>query len=334
MKAVIQRAYGPPSVLQLADVAAPVVGTGEVLVRVLAAGVNAGDWDLLHGTPYVLRPLTGLVRPKNAILGFAVAGCIEALGSGVSSVGVGDGIYAEVARGGFAEYAVVPVTALSRKPSNLTFQQAAAVPVAGVAALQAMRDVARVQPGQAVLVNGAAGGVGTFAVQIAKTLGAKVTGVASAANADLLRAIGADHIVDHTRDDFTRSGSKYDVLLDNVGNRTLSDLRRALRPNGILIPNSNKGPGRWLGGYLRRALCALAMSPFVSQRLRPFASTGSQADLNTLRDMIEQGTVRPIIDRTYPLDALADALTHYGAGHTRGRIVITMQSPGAESCRM
>lgn len=333
MKAVVHREYGPPSVLRLEDVAVPIAGVGEVLVRVLAAAVSPADWDILHGTPYVLRPKTGLRKPKNSILGLAVAGRVESIGGGVSHFGPRDEIYAEIAKGGFADYATVPEAALAPKPTNLTFEQAAAVPVAGVAALQAIRDVARVRPGQSVLINGASGGVGTFAVQIAKSFGAEVTGVCGTTNADLVRSIGADHVIDHTRQDFTHSGP-YDLILDNVGNRKLSELRRALRPNGMLIPNSNKGPGRWLGGYLRRALEAAAIAPFVSQRLRPFASTSSRNDLDALKAMIELGAVRPVIDSTYPLSAVAEALTRYGDGHARGRIVITMRSQeDAESCR-
>jgi NADPH:quinone reductase-like Zn-dependent oxidoreductase len=297
---------------------------------VLGAAVNPGDWDVMHGTPYVLRLATGIRRPRNGVLGLAIAGRVEAVGSGVSASAPGAEVYAEIGKGGFAEYACVPESALAPKPSNLTFEQAAAVPVSGVTALQALRDVGRVQPGQRILVNGASGGVGTFAVQIAKTLGAEVTGVCSTTNADLVRSIGADHVVDYTEADFTGNGQRYDLILDNVGNRTLSELRRALAPNGMLIPNSNKGSGRWMGGYLRRAVQALVVSPFVSQRLRPFAATGKRDDLAVLTDLIESGTVTPVIDRTYPLEQAADALSYYGAGHARGKVIITMKRNDAQ----
>jgi len=324
MKAIVYHEYGPPGVLKLEEVDTPVPAPDEVLVRVLGAAVNPGDWDVMHGTPYVLRLATGLRRPRNEVPGLAIAGRVEAVGSNVSESAPGDEVYAEIGSGGFAEYACVPEGAVAPKPSNLTFEEAAAVPVSGVTALQALRDIGRVQPGQSVLVNGASGGVGTFAVQVAKTLGADVTGVCSTTNADLVRSIGADHVVDYTREDFTRNGQQYDLILDNVGNRTLSELRRAISPNGMLIPNSNKGGGRWMGGFLRRAVQALVVSPFVSQRLRPFAATGKRADLVVLTGLIESGTVTPVIDRTYPLDQAAEALSHYGAGHARGKVIITM----------
>jgi len=330
MKAIVNHVYGPPAVLQLEDVDTPVIRNDEVLVRVLAAAVNPGDWDVLHGTPYVLRLMTGLRRPRNKVLGLAIAGRVEAVGSNVSEFRPGDAVYAGIGKGGFAEYVCVPAVALAPKPSNVTFEQAAAVPVAGVTALQALRDIGRVQPGQKVLINGASGGVGAFAVQIAKTLGADVTGVCSTANVDLVRSIGADQVIDYTHEDFTRNGQQYDLIFDNVGNRTLSELRRALAPRGTLIPNSNKGNGRWLGGFLRRAVQALVVSPFVSQRLRPFAATDKREDLVVLTGLIESGTVTPVIDTTYPLTEVAEALSHYGAGHARGKVIITMKQSEAQ----
>jgi len=227
--------------------------------------------------------------------------------------------------GGFAESASVAEEALATKPSNLTFEQAAAVPLVGVAALQGLRDTGKVQPGQRVLINGASGGVGSFAVQIAKAFGANVTGVCSTTNVDLVLSIGADHVIDYTKDDFTTLGLQYDLIFDNVGNRSLSDYRRALTSQGTFIPNSNKGGGRWIGGYLGRALRALVVSPFVSQSLRPFSSSGGSEDLVVLTELIESGTVAPVIDRTYPLDQTADALGYYGEGHTRGKVVITVE---------
>jgi NADPH:quinone reductase-like Zn-dependent oxidoreductase len=330
MKAIVNHVYGPPGVLQLEDVDTPVTRGDEVLVRVLSAAVNPGDWDVLHGRPYVLRLTTGLRRPRNKVLGLAIAGRVEAVGGNVSEFGPGDEVYAGIGKGGFAEYACVPEAALAPKPANLTFEQAAAVPVAGTTALQAFRDIGRVQPGQKVLINGASGGVGTFAVQIARTFGADVTGVCSTSNVDLVRSIGADHVIDYTQEDFTRNGQQYDLIFDNVGNRTLSELRRALTPKGMLIPNSNKGSGRWLGGFLRRAVQALVVSPFVSQRLRPFAATDKREHLVVLTRLIESGTVTPVLDTTYPLTEVAEALSHYGAGHARGKVIITMKQSEAQ----
>jgi len=329
MKAIVNHEYGPPGVLELEDVDTPVTRGDEVLVRVLGVAVNPGDWDVMHGTPYILRLTTGLRRPRNKVLGLAIAGRVEAVGSNVSEFRPGDEVYAGIGKGGFAEYACVPAVALAPKPSNLTFEQAAAVPVAGTTALQALRDVGRVQPGQKVLINGASGGVGTFAVQIAKTFGADVTGVCSTTNVDLVRSIGADHVIDYTQEDFTRNGQQYDLIFDNVGNRTLSELRRALTRKGMLIPNSNKGSGRWVGGFLRRAVQALVVSPFVPQRLRPFASTEKREDLVVLKELIESGKVTPVIDRTYPLKEVAEALSYYGAGHARGKVIITVEQSEA-----
>lgn len=326
MKAIVHHAYGPPDeVLALQDVDEPAVERDELLLRVHAAGVNPGDWYVLWGTPYVLRAASGLVRPRHQVLGLAVAGTVESVGRDVSRFRPGDEVYAEVPRGGFAEYARVPVDAAARTPANVGFEQAAAVPVVGVTALQALRDVAQVQPGQQVLITGASGGVGTFAVQVAKTLGAEVTGVCSTASADLVESIGADHVVDYTRQDFTRGGQTYDLILDNVGNRSLSELRRALVPGGMLIPNSNRG-GRWIGGYVRRATHALVVSPFVRQRLRPFSASGKGEDLATLTELVEAGKVTPVIDRTYALSRTAEALGYYGQGHARGKVVIAVRA--------
>ena len=324
VKAIVYHEYGPPDVLELEDVDTPVVKDDEVLVRVYGVAVNPGDWDLLNGTPYVLRPMVGLRRPRNKVLGLAVAGRVEAVGSNTTRFQSGDEVYAGIGGGGFAEYACVSEDALALKPSNLTLEQAAAVPVAGVTALQGLRDTGRVQPGQKVLINGASGGVGTFAVQIAKAFGANVTGVCSTTNVDLVRSIGADHVIDYTQEDFTRNGEQYDLIIDNVGNRSLSDYRRALAPGGTLIPNSNKGSGHWIGGFLGRAVQALVVSPFVSQRLRPFAATEKSEDLVVLKELIESGKVTPVIDRTYPLNETAEALGYYGEGHTRGKVVITV----------
>ena len=323
MKAIVYREYGSPAVLRLADVEEPAVNDDEVLVQVLGAAINPGDWYLLGGTPYLLRLGTGLSKPKNSVLGLAIAGRVEAVGSTVARFRPGDEVFAGISNGGFAEYASVPERALALKPSNLTFEQAAAVPVVGVTALQGLRDVGRVAPGQKVLINGASGGVGTFAVQIARSFGAEVSGVCSTANVDMVRSIGANHVVDYTREDFSGDGRQYDLIFDNVGNRSLSDTRRALVAGGTFIPNSNSG-GRWLGGFLPRALQALVVSPFVAQRLRPFSATEKGEDLAILTELIETGKVTPVIDRTYPLQETAEALGYYGEGHTRGKVVITV----------
>lgn len=324
MQAMVAPEYGAPSVLALADVDTPVARADEALVRIHAAAVNPGDWDRLRGTPYVLRLTTGLRRPRNRILGLAIAGRVEAVGDGVSTVRPGDAVLAEIGGGGFAEYARVPEGALAPVPSGLTFEQAAALPVTGVTALQAMRDVGRVRPGQRVLVNGASGGVGTVAVQVAKAYGAEVTGVCGATSVELVRSLGADRVIDYGTEDFTSDRERYDLILDNVGNRALPEIRRALRPGGMLIPNSNRGPGPWLGAYLRRAMQALVLTPFTSHRLRPFAASGRRDDLVALGNLVVSGAVTPVIDRTVPLDRLAEALGHYGTGHARGKVIITM----------
>ena len=300
-----------------------------MLVRVLGAAVNPGDWDVMHGTPYVLRFETGLRRPRNKVLGLAIAGRVEAVGRNVSGFGPGDEVFAGIGEGGFAEYALRARSCLGAEALEPDLRAGGCCAVAGTTALQALRDIGRVQPGQKVLINGASGGVGTFAVQIAKALGADVTGVCSTTNVDLVRSIGADHVIDYTQEDFTRQGPQYDLICDNVGNRTLSELRRALTPRGMLIPNSNKGSGRWIGGFVRRAVQALVVSPFVPQRLRPFAATDKREDLAVLTELVESGEVTPVIDRTYPLDRVAEAMTHYGTGHARGKIIITMQPNAA-----
>lgn len=323
MKAVVYHEYGTPDVLGVEDLEVPVAAADEVLVRVSAAAVNPGDWDLLRGIPYILRTSTGLRRPKKGVLGFAIAGRVEAVGSDVDRFGPGDAIYAEVPQGGFAEYVCVSDADCARKPTNLTFEQAAAVPVSGVTAIQGLRDAAHVEPGQTVLVNGASGGVGTFAVQIAKVLGAEVTGVCGTKNVDLVNSLGADRVIDYTMKDFTEE-RRYDLIFDNVGNRSLSELRRALSPQGTLIPNSNKGDARWLGTYLRRAIRSIVISPFVSQKLRPFAAKSSSKDLSTLTDLIEAGRVTPAIDRTYSLADASEALRYYGKGHASGKVIISM----------
>jgi NADPH:quinone reductase-like Zn-dependent oxidoreductase len=332
MRAIVYRRYGPPDVLELTELDRPTANAGEVLVQVVAAAVNPGDWDFMHGTPYILRPMIGLRRPRDPILGLAIAGRVEAAGTGATTFRVGDEVAAEVRRGGFAEFVSVPSPALVDKPARVTFEQAAAMPVVGTTALKALRDVARLQPGQSVLVNGAAGGVGTFAVQIAKGMGAEVTGVCSAASVALLGSIGADHVIDYTAEDFTRSGRRYDVILDNVGNRSPSELRRALSRTGILLTNSNKGGGRWIGRYIQRAGQAMVLSPFVSQRLRPMAAPATRDDLAALMELADIGKVTPVIDRRFPLAQVADALRYYGTGHAHGKVIISIAGGATHGC--
>ncbi len=323
MKAIIQDTYGSPDVLQLKDIDRPVVRDDEALVRVHAAAVHPGDLLIMRGQPYILRVLGfGLRRPKKQVPGFDVAGHVEAVGTKVTKFRPGNEVFG-VCKGALVEYVSTSQDKLAPKPANLTLEQAAAVPISGLVALRALRDHGKVQPGQKVLINGASGGIGTFAVQIAKSLGAEVTGVCSTRNVDMVRSIGADHVIDHTQEDFTRSGRHYDVILDNVANRSLSDCRRALTPTGTLIPNNGTAGGRWTG-TLGRTIMALVMSPFLRQRLRPFVSKDGNGDLVVLKELIEAGKVTPIIDRTYKLSEAPDAIRHLAEGHARGKVVITV----------
>jgi NADPH:quinone reductase-like Zn-dependent oxidoreductase len=324
MKAVVQDAYGSADVLQLREVDKPTMGDNEVLLRVRAAGVNLGDWAIMNGLPYIARPIYGLGKPKNPVRGTDVAGVVEAVGASVTRFQPGDEVFGWSGHlgGAFAEYATVSEDALVFKPAKLTFEQAAAVPMAGTVALLAIRD-GKVEAGQKVLVNGASGGIGTFAVQIAKSLGADVTGVTSTKNADLVRSIGADHVIDYTKVDFTRTGQRYDFILDNVANRSLSDLRRALTPTGTLVPNGGGFDHRWVasGGRLIRAKVSFA---FGSQNVLTFVASPKQENLVALRGFLEAGTVTPVIDRTYSLNQTADAIRYVGQGHARGKVVVTV----------
>lgn len=322
MKAAVYHRFGPPEVVQLEDIPKPIPKDDEVLVRIRAAAVSPVDLFWLTGEPFIMRPGAGLVTPRNPVLGSVVAGQVETVGAGVTKYRSGDEVFAETSHGGFAEYTCVPEATLAVKPANLTFEQAAAVPLVGVTALQGLRDHGKVKPGQKVLINGASGGVGTFAVQIAKVLGAEVTGVCSTANVELVRSLGADHVIDYTREDFTKGAAKYDVVLDNVGNRSISECRQALTPRGTYLPSSAAG-GRWIGG-VARVVKSAALSPFVSHRLRPFLAVGKPEDLDYLRELIEAGEVTPVIDRAYPLSETAQALAHYGTGHAQGKVIVTM----------
>lgn len=322
MQAVVQDTYGSAEVLVLRDIDRPGIDDDEVLVRVRAAGVNPGDWAIMCGLPYIARPAYGLRKPRNSVRGTDVAGQVEAVGSSVTRFRPGDEVFGWC-NGSFADYVAASEDALVLKPANLTFEQAAAVPQAGFVALQALRDHGNVQAGQKVLVNGASGGIGTLAVQIAKSLGANVTGVCSTRNVDLVRSIGADRVVDYTREDFTTSGQRYDFILDNVGNHSLSELRRALTPTGTLVPNGGAFENHWFAGG-GRVISALVLSRFVSHTLRPFLASPKHADLVVLKDLIEAGKVTPIIDRAYPLSEARQAIDHVGTGHARGKVAITV----------
>ena len=301
------------------------IGANDVLVRVRAAGVNPADWAIVGGLPYVARPLYGMGKPKNPVRGTDVAGEVEAVGASVTRFRPGDEVFGWAGHlgGAFAEYASVSEDALVTKPAKLTFEQAAAVPMAGTVALLAVRDHGKVRAGQKVLINGASGGIGSFAVQIAKSLGAEVTGVCSTRNMDLVRSIGADHVIDYTKVDFTRTGQRYDFILDNVANRSLSELRRALSPKGMLVPNGGGFDHRWMasGGRLIRAKVSFA---FVSQSVRTFIASSKQQNLVVLKEFIEAGKIRPVIDRAYALSEAPQAIGYVGQGHARGKVVITV----------
>jgi NADPH:quinone reductase-like Zn-dependent oxidoreductase len=326
MRAVLQDTYGPAEVLQLREVARPVPAGDEVLVRVRAAGLDRGVWHVMTGLPYLIRfvvPSMGPRRPKVPVRGMDLAGRVEAVGREVARFRPGDAVFGWTEGGSYAEYATAPEDHLVAMPANLGFEQAAAVPISGLAALQAVRDVGEVKAGQRVLVIGAAGGVGSFAVQLAKAFGAQVTGVGSTAQLELIRSVGADEAVDYTRDDVTDGSRRWDVVLDTAGHRSLSRLRRALTPDGTLVIVGSEVRGRLVGGF-DRSLRAVAWSRFVGQRLRMLSSTPRQDDLQTLAGLLEAGKVTPLIDRAYPLAETAEAIRHLLAGNGRGKLVITV----------
>lgn len=322
MKAIVQDTYGPTDVLAYTDVDVPVVGAGDVLVRVRAVALHPGDHFILTGTPYVVRLAFGLRRPRHGIPGRDTAGTVEAVGRDVRGLAPGDEVFGWSATGTLAEYVCAPADHFALKPSRLSMEQAAALPTSGLTALQALRDVAAVRPGDRVLIVGASGGVGTLAIQIARSLGAEVTGVCSTSNVDLVRSLGADDVIDYTRADFTRTGNRYDVILDNVEAQPLSDTRRALTPEGTLIPNSGEG-GRWIGPLGRIARARIS-SLFTHQRLRPFTSRGNHHDLVELAHLADAGELTPVIDRTYLLHRAPDAFEHLATRHARGKVVITV----------
>ncbi len=324
MKAIVQDEYGEADdVLRLERIDKPAIGADEVLVRVHAAGVDRGVWHLMTGLPYPIRIAGyGLRAPKTGVRGREVAGNVEAVGGDVTTVGPGDEVFG-IGEGSFAEYACARADKLVPKPERLTFEQAAAVPVSALAALQGLRDHRRVQRGQKVLIIGASGGVGTFAVQIAKAFGAEVTGVCSTTKLDMVRSIGADRVIDYKRDDIADSGQRYDLILDTGGNRSLSALRRALTPRGTLVIVGGETGGRLLGGTDRQ-LRALMLSPFVGQKLGTFIASENNEDLMVLKGLIESGQVTPAIDRTYPLGEVPAAIRYMEEGHARGKVVITV----------
>jgi len=322
MKAIVQKKFGSPDdVLELQEIDKPVVKDDEVLVRVHAASIHIGDSYGMRGVPYLLRPVFSLSRAKNRVPGTDIAGTVEAVGKSVTQLRPGDEVFGWC-KGAFAEYVSVSEDALALKPANLTFEQAGAVGVSAFTALQALRDQGKVQPGQRVLITGASGGVGTFAVQIAKSFGAEVTGVCSTRNVDMVRSIGADQVIDYTQEDFTRNGQHYDLILDNVGNHSLADTRAALTPNGTLLANGAPVSG-WVGG-LGRPAKAFVLSLFVRQQGRPFVSLPNKEDLATLKELAEAGKVTPVIDRTYPLSQTHEAMAHVGEGHAQGTTIITV----------
>jgi NADPH:quinone reductase-like Zn-dependent oxidoreductase len=323
MKAIVYHEYGSPNVLELQEVDKPVVKDGEVLVRVRATSANPADWHFMRGLPYIMRPQSGLAKPKNRVLGRDVAGQVEAVGKDVTRFRSGDEVFANVETGGFAEYTCVSEGFLVLKPVNLTFEQAAAVPLAALTALQGLRDEGQMQPEQRVLIIGASGGVGTFAVPIAKSFGADVTGECSTRNVEMVRSIGADHVIDYTQEDFTQSGQKYDLILQLAGTRSPSECRRALTSKGTLVLSSGESGGRWIGP-VDRIIKAVVLSPFVSQKLGTFLAKPNREDLQFLKELIEAGKLTPVIDRTYSLSEVPEAIRYLEEGHARGKVVITV----------
>jgi NADPH:quinone reductase-like Zn-dependent oxidoreductase len=324
MKAVVQTAYGPPErVLAMGDVATPQVEDDGVLIRVRAASLHAGDYFLATGVPWLARTAVGIPKPRAGyVVGLDAAGVVEQVGAAVTRLAPGDEVFAECSpradgSGACAEMTSAPEDNVVLKPQTLTFEEAAALPVSGLAALHGLRDAGKVQPGQHVLVVGAAGGVGTFAVQIAKWLGAEVTGVCSSANADLVRSLGADHVIDYTVEDFTSGGPRYDLILDNVGDHSLRASRRALKPNGRLLPNS----GRAGIGYF---IAAAVVARFVRQQAPPYLSVPNREDMELLGELAAAGTIKPVVGKTFAFEDTPAALAHVGTGHARGKVVVTL----------
>ena len=322
MKAIVQDKYGSTDVLRLEEIEVPAVGEKDVLVGVQAAGLDPGVWHLMTGTPYLVRAMGfGLRRPKIRVRGSDLAGRVETVGAEVTGFHPGDEVMG-IGEGSFAEYAIAPPDKLVPKPANLTFEQAAVVPISGLSALHAVRDVGKVRSGQRVMVIGAAGGVGSYAVQIAKASGAEVTGVCSTAKTQLVRSIGADDVIDYTREDLGDGTGRYDVIVDTAGRRPLSQLRRALAPRGTLVIVGGDGGGRWLGGFDRQIVRAPVLSLFSGQTLRGLISKETREDLERLTELIDAGQVVPVVDRTYPLHEAPDAIRYLAEGHPTGKIAI------------
>ena len=330
MKATVYRKYGSPEVLKCEEIEKSVPKDNEVLIKVRAASVNPYDWHFMRGTPYFLRILAELRKPKDKQLGVDVAGQVETVGSNVTQFKPGDEVFG-VSRGAFAEYACASESKLARKPENVTFEQAASVPIAGLTALEGLRrgglgEKGQIPPGQKVLINGAAGGVGTFAVQIAKSFGANVTGVCSTRNLGMVRSIGADHVIDYTQEDFTKREQRYDLILDCVANHSLSAFRHVLNPKGnyIMVGAADAG-GRWMIGLLARLIKALVLSWFVSQKLVMIGAKVNKEDLTILQELMRAGKVTPVIDRRYRLSEVPEAILYLEEGHARGKVVITIE---------
>jgi NADPH:quinone reductase-like Zn-dependent oxidoreductase len=324
MHAIVQTSYGGADQFVLGVVSRPAIGADEVLIEVAAAGLDRGTWHLMAGLPYVMRLGFGLRRPKSPVPGLDVAGTVVAVGNEVTRFALGDEVFG-IGRGAFAEYAVATENKLARMPSNLTFDEAAAVPVSGLTALQAVRDVARIEAGQQVLIVGASGGVGSFAVQVAAAQGAHVTGVCSTSKVDLVRSLGAEAVIDYRAESFAERGEMYDVILDIGGNTPLSRLRRVLASDGTLVIVGGEEGGRWIGG-VDRQIRAMALSPFVGQRLTSFISKERGTDLDVLRALIEAGTITPVVERTYPLSEAPEAMRQLENGEARGKLVIAIRS--------
>jgi NADPH:quinone reductase-like Zn-dependent oxidoreductase len=321
MKAIVYYNYGSPDVLKCEEIEKPAAGDNEVSIKVRAASVNPLDWHFMRGAPYVVRIMTGLLKPKVTRLGVDVAGQVEAVGRNVTQFKPGDEVFG-ACRGAFAEYACTAESAVVMKPDNVTFEQAGSVHVAALTALQGLRDKGRIQPGQKVLINGAAGGVGTFAVQIAKSFGAEVTGVCSTRNVDMVRSIGADRVIDYTQEDFTKTGQHYDIFFDCFANHSLSACRRVLNPKGIYIAVG--GPSGSTIGILAGWITALVWSWFVSQKFVTFMARSNKEDLTILRELMATGKVTPVIDRRYKLSEVPEAIRYLEEGHARGKVVITV----------
>ena len=323
MKSIVRDTYGSPDVLELRDIDKPEIADDEVLLHVHAAGVGRDVWHVMTGLPYPIRLAGyGLRAPKNPVIGSDVAGVVETVGKNVTRFQPGDEVFG-IGKGSYAEYARALEDKLAHKPANLTFEQAAVVAISGLTALQGLRDHGRVEPGQEVLIIGASGGVGTYAVQLAKAFGAHATGVCSTTKVEMVRSIGADHVIDYTREDFAEGEQRYDLILDIGGNSTLARLRRTLTPEGTLVIVGGEGGGRWLGGTDRQ-LRAMMLSPFVGQKLGTFISKENHEDLIVLNELIESGKLTPVIDRTYPLAEVPEAIRYLQEGHAQGKVVITV----------